>query len=171
MKTRRKTILTIVAGGVICIVLAGAGIAAWVLLSVFQSEPSDVTSASRQMEEARERFNGAAPLIQITSTRVHATGVNWSGELTHAISANAAPGALARLRVLTWRPAEGNLSRITIPWWLVRMKDDSLNLTEQMGGAQSRAMTLKVEDLERLGPALLIDHVEDDGARFLIWTE
>jgi hypothetical protein len=71
-----------------------------------------------------------------------------------------------RLQLLTWDPADQDLSRITLPFWLLRMKPDSARVT-----VNHRELDITVEQLERYGPTLLVDHESQSGDRLLIWTE
>jgi hypothetical protein len=74
--------------------------------------------------------------------------------------------------VLAFDPDDsGRIERVTIPFWLLR-----LNLrgsTIDFNGARMDLEDLKltVEDLERFGPTLLIDHANRDGERVLVWSQ
>lgn len=86
------------------------------------------------------------------------------------------PVSLDTLHVLAWEPEQERLLSVGFPWWFVRMKmSRAFNL-----GTLTTAMThdwgnldLRVsdEDLERIGPGLVLDHSTADGARILLWTE
>ena len=57
--------------------------------------------------------------------------------------------------------------RITLPMWLLRMKG-SMDLKSSEVGLEK--LDIKIEDLERAGPSLLVDHT-DGRHRLLVWTE
>jgi len=83
---------------------------------------------------------------------------------------------LATLRVLAWSPEGGRLIRVAFPFWFVRMKmGDHLNLgtlTSALAGDwQHLDLKVSVEEMERRGPGLLLDHRLAGGARILLWTE
>ena len=78
--------------------------------------------------------------------------------------------ALQRLHMIGWDPDREVLAHVTLPFWLVRMKPGNINLSASSAVPNVR-VSLTVEELERYGPALVLDHTGDDGAHVLIWTE
>ena len=86
------------------------------------------------------------------------------------------PTPLDTLHLLSWEPGPERLVRIAFPFWFVRLKTtDELNLgtltAVLVGDWESLALRVSTDDLERRGPALVIDHARADGARILLWTE
>ena len=163
MKSRRGTILMIVIGAVICLVVIGAGTAAWFFASAYDSVASDDATASREFDDVRRRLGSEPPLIDMRTR---------NAVLARTPPDGTAPRDLQRVQILTWEPNEQKLSRITLPWWLIRLRDGSFEVSAEVGaGRGAGQLTVSTEDIERFGPALLIDHAEPDGSRVLAWTE
>ena len=86
------------------------------------------------------------------------------------------PVPLLALHVIAWEPEQGRLLSVRFPWWFVRMKMSSVfnlgTLTSAMAHDWGN-LDLRVteEDMERLGPGVVLDHRTTDGARILLWTE
>ena len=56
-----------------------------------------------------------------------------------------------------------------LPFWLLKMKTGR-GLKFDVPHGESRRLELSAKDLERAGPALLLDEHNDE-ARLLVWTE
>lgn len=151
----------IVLGVVICLVVVVAGSAVWFFASAYDAVPSDDASASREFERVRQRLGNEPPVVTIRD-RV--------AVLNRKAPDGAAPRELQRLHILTWEPDDQRLSRIILPWWLMRVRGGSLDVST---GPESDITRVEVsaEDVESFGPALLIDQAEPDGSRVLVWTE
>ena len=85
------------------------------------------------------------------------------------------PTALRTLAAWTCR-TDGRIVRTDLPMWFVRVKTtDRLNLgtlTSLLARDWNDLdLSVTVEDLERRGPGLVLDHTDADGARLLLWTE
>lgn len=86
------------------------------------------------------------------------------------------PVTLLGLHVLAWEPDHGRLLSVRFPWWFVRLKMSSAfnlgTITSAMAHDWGN-LDLRVtdEDMERLGPGVVLDHRTADGARILLWTE
>ena len=137
------------------------GTAVWFFASAYEAVPSDDASALREFERVRQRLGSEPPVIAIRD-RI--------AVLNRKPPEGAASRELQRLRILTWDPDEQRLSRITLPWWLMRVREGTLDVST---GPDSDITRVEVspEDIEKYGPALLIEHTEPDGSRFLVWTE
>jgi hypothetical protein len=51
------------------------------------------------------------------------------------------------------------------------MKAGSFDLNSDSVSRFSTSITISPEEIERFGPALIIEHTEADGSRVLAWTE
>jgi hypothetical protein len=67
---------------------------------------------------------------------------------------------------------DGQLVRVTVPFWLLRLAPEGKlsSSSDALRGVKG-AEHLTVQQLEALGPGLLVDHRDEDGSRVLIWTE
>ena len=85
------------------------------------------------------------------------------------------PSGFDTLTLLAWSPARETLLRIDYPRWFVRLKTStSLNLGTMIAAARQDwghlDLSVSYDDLRRRGPALLLDHRLESGARIVIWT-
>ncbi len=86
------------------------------------------------------------------------------------------PVTLLALHVLAWEPEQDRLLSVRFPWWFVRMKMSSVLNLGTLTSVMARDwgnLDLRVtdEDMERLGPGVVLDHRTADGTRILLWTE
>ena len=158
MTRKQSTILMIVLGVVICVIVVGVGSAAWLYLSAVESIDADEESALRSFADVRTRFNGSPPIVEI---RDHEPVLLRSAPV-------GSPRQLQKAQILSWDAEEGSLTRITLPFWLLRLTQSPIDLTHADGDTP---ITLSLEDVERFGPALLVDYTDEDGKRVIAWTE
>jgi len=102
MARKRSTILMVIIGIVVCILVVGAGTATWFYLSVFDSVDADEAVATRSIDEARARFSGQQPILELRDDKVSL--------LRKAPDVTPTRG-LQNVRVLTWNAEEGTLTR------------------------------------------------------------
>ena len=88
--------------------------------------------------------------------------------LTREPPANPALRRLESLHIAAWDSEDAGLFRMTLPFWLLRLKSGAITLGEDIHALR---LDLTVEQLERFGPALLVDHEAPNGDRVLVWTE
>src|SRR5688572_26572491 len=156
MKRKRSTILMVAFGVIILIFVVGAGTATWFFLSVFDSVDADETLANQSLAEARARFGGQQPILELRDEQV--VLLRKAPEVVPARD-------LQNVHALTWNAEEGTLSRMILPFWLLRMKNSAVDVAVSTNGTP---ISLTVEEIERYGPALLVDHIEEDGSRVLV---
>jgi hypothetical protein len=159
MARRRSTILMVIIGIVVCILIVGAGTATWFYLSVFDSVDADEAVATRSLDEARARFNGQQPILELRDDTVSL--LRKAPDVTPTRD-------LQNVRVLTWNAEEGTLTTLTLPFWLLRLRDSGVDVSIAADGTR---LTMTMDEVERYGPALVFDHIEEDGSRVLVWTE
>jgi hypothetical protein len=80
------------------------------------------------------------------------------------------PGPARSVNVLSYDPRERELTRLSVPFWLVRKAEGHVDLDELGDERAERALrALKMRDLERAGLGALVEVAEDDGERVLVW--
>jgi hypothetical protein len=159
MKKETARALMIVAGVVILLVIVGLGSAVWLFTQTIDRADADEQSADAAFSEVRQRFGNPKPILDVKD-----------GEpvLTRKPPDVAHPSRLSMLHVIAWDPDDEGLTRVDLPFWLIRLKSGPIEISSKSGFED---LNLTVEDLERFGPALLVDHVGRGGDRVLIWTE
>ena len=158
MKRRTATILMTVVGVVVFLGIVGLSLGVWFFTSVFDSETADEPAATLSFDEVRRRFPGQQPVLDIVDDQ--------KAVVRREPPVETPAGSLQRLQLLAWDPRDRDLARITLPFWLLRMKPASSRVT-----VNHREIDITVEQIERYGPVLLIDHQSQGGDRLLIWTE
>lgn len=161
MKKSTATILTIV-GVVVCVGMLGVAFAAWMFVSNVERSTTDEQSATAAFDEARARFAGATPVFELLDDE-------------EAVVRRPPPSErgqkLNTMRVIVWDPDEGNLVRVNLPYWLLRLKSGPIEVISDARSGRGRRLDITIEQLESYGPALLIDHEGRHGERVIVWQE
>ena len=165
----RKTWISVLIASVIIVGLLAVAAIGGTALFIYrhvntQFTPSD--NAEQQFAEARARFTGQQPLIEIRrddEPMVH----------REVIPASRAAAKLDTLRVMAYDTHARKLVRVSIPFWLLRMAPSRhVSFLNDSGiDFDSDRVRLTLEDLERRGPALILDQADRRGSQVLIWTE
>jgi hypothetical protein len=165
MTKKQQTILLAIIGVfvVLVIVIVGAGV--FVARSLFDNVTMDEATATRTMDDVRTRFANAVPVLD-----VHPQGLTMSRQPPDSRP----PGELTTLHILRWNVEEDRLTRVELPFWLLRLRDSPIDVMYEDGSSGLRTRTstsIRVSDIERFGPALLVDGPLPDGGRVVVWTE
>jgi hypothetical protein len=156
-----KTVLLVVLGLIVCVGMVGVVGAVWFFTSVLETVTADEAEAGRSFTDVRARFGESLPLLEMGDR----------GPVLKRKPPEAPAGHnLKNIQVIAWDPGDEELVRVTLPFWLMRLSDGPINVSAESAVPGVR-LSMTVEELERFGPALLIDHMEEDGSRILIWTE
>ena len=167
----RKTWVSVLIASVIIVGLLAVAAIGGTALFIYrhvntQFTPSD--NADQQFAEARARFAGQQPLIEIRrddEPMVH----------REVIPASRPVEKLDTPRVMAYDTRARKLVRVSIPFWLLRMapskhlsflNDNGINVD-----VDSDRVRLSLDDLERRGPGLLLDTRDRRGSQVLVWTE
>ena len=75
--------------------------------------------------------------------------------------------------MLAWNPERGELTRVSLPFWLVRLGGQKarFRVGDEKTLEELAELNVTTADIERAGPGPLLDHTEDNGKVTLIWTE
>jgi len=160
-----KTWVWIVAGVVglgILGIVAMAAVGLWFVRSHVDVRQTTVTAASSDFDAVRARFASQKPLIELDD----------HGEFIRANTDR--PVSAVRpesLNVMAFDPNDDKVVRMDLPFWLLRLKQGGTRFS--MGGddVDLAKLRLTVEDLERFGPTLILDHKDHNGARVLVWSQ
>jgi hypothetical protein len=138
------------------------GSAVWLFTRSFELGQADAASASQQYDQIRSRFAGITPVIDIRDEKP---------VITRRPPAQSTGARLATLRILAWDPDDKGLARIDLPFWLLRLKSGPIEIVSDHSRISDTELGITVEELERYGPTLVLDHEGEDGERVLVWTE
>lgn len=163
VKTWVWIVVGIVAFGILCVIaMAGAGF--YFVSQHFDARTVSSSTAADEFEKVRKQFAGQKALIELDER----------GDFLRANTDRPTPANVRRpekLYVLAFDPDDGGLVRVSVPFWLLRMKAD--NATIDLGGSRVDLEDLKltVEDLDRFGPCLILDQKNEGGDRVLVWSQ
>jgi hypothetical protein len=162
-----KTWIWVVIGIVaVCIlfVIAMAGAGIYFVSQNFETRTATAESAADEFDAVRAKFAGQKALIELDE-RGNFVKANTGREGT--------PGAgrPETLYVMAYDPDDGGLVKVSIPFWLLRMKANNARI--DLGGNRMELEDLKltIEDLDRLGPTLVLDQRNEGGDRVLVWSQ
>lgn len=160
---RKLTWLWILLGVFGFFIVAGIGTAVFAVYwlgSHMEFVESPAPEAAKTFDEVRAKFPGQQPLLQFKDGEPRA--------LT-----DTAPSSvrLTTLHILAFDDGEGRLVRVDVPFWLLRLKSGPISFSSYADGFDDRRVRLSVEDIERRGPGIVLDLVEPNQGRVLIWAE
>lgn len=164
MSRKVKTWVWVLVGvlvvAVLCVV-AAAGIGFYMFSRHVELRTVSPTAAEDDFESVRAKFKGQKPVVELDR---HGDFVR-----SHPVTGSGRPAPEA-LNVLAFDPDDGKIVRVSIPFWLLRLKARG---TVDFNGNRMDLEDLKltVEDLERYGPALILDHTGENGERVLVWSQ
>jgi nitrate reductase NapE component len=163
------TWVSILIAGVIIVGILAVAAVGGVAFFVYRHANSSFTgpeNAETEFTQARARFGGQQPLIEMR---------HGDEPIIHRDMVAEAPlhsRKLESLRVLAYDTRGQKLVRISIPFWLLRLAPSKhLFLDDNGFDFDSGRVRLTVEDLERRGPGLVLDQKDRRGSHVLVWTE
>lgn len=163
----RKTWIWIIGGvaatGIIGLVgVAGAGM--YFVSRHVQSQTTTASEALAAFETATSAFKGRRPLYELNT--------NDEPVLTtpYASLPSAEPQP-SELYIQAWIPEDQRFIRVSMPFWILRLGHRKVRVTRDQHGFDFEQLNLDVDQLERIGPALIFDFRNQDGVRVLLWTK
>jgi hypothetical protein len=165
--TRKTWVSVLIASVIIVGILAAAAIGgtAFFIYRHVHTQFTPTENAQQQFAQARARFTGQQPLIEIRK--------GDEPVLHREVIPPSLPAAkLETLRVLAYTH-DRKLVHVSIPFWLLRlaptrhvsfMNDTGLDF-------DSERVHLTLDDLERRGPGLILDQADRRGSQVLVWSE
>ncbi len=165
MAGKLKTWVWIVVGVVVMCVLGLVGMAAaglWFAKTHIDVRTVSAATAVTDFEEVRRQFTNQKPLIELDE-RGHFVHAN-----TDRPTSDRRPQSL---NVMAFDPDEGRVVKMDIPFWLLRLKMRGSRVDIGHDSFDLSDMKLTVEDLERYGPTLIVDHKGRAGERVLVWSQ
>jgi hypothetical protein len=158
-----KVILVLVGLGMLGMcAIAGAGV--YFVSQHVSTATVPAADALRQFEEARTKFKGQLPLIEFDAEE-RATQLRPIADLPTA----ATPAT--SLVVMAWDPDDERIVNFRIPLWVLGLGEQKVDLGVGAESFDLNRMKIDVKDLQRVGPALVIDMKASSGSRALVWTQ
>lgn len=156
----------IVAVAVICILglVAIAGIGFYFVSQHVETRAATAASAAQEFDTIKAGFAGQKPLVELDSR-----GEFLRANLDRPVPAQRTPPE--QLHLLAFDPGNRRVVRFKLPFWILRMKAGNATIDLNGNRMDLEDLRLSIEDLERIGPALIVDHQGSDGTRVLVWSK
>lgn len=162
-RTWIKVVLIVIALGLLGMcAIAGAGV--YFVSQHVNTSRVSAADALKQFDEARARFKDTRPLIEVDAN-------DRAAQVRPLTDIPTAPAKATMLVVMAWDPDDERIVNFRIPLWVLKLGERKIDLGVGAESLDLRRMNLDVEDLERIGPALMLDLQSKAGDRALIWTE
>jgi hypothetical protein len=163
VKTWVWVVVAVVVVGILGII-AMAGVGIYFFSQHIETRTESPAGAARAFEQVSSRFSDQKPLIELDEHGRY---------LRSNTDRQAAPGAKTpeALHVMAFDPDDGRIVRVDIPFWLLRLKLRGSSIDFNGHRMELEDLKLTVEDLERYGPALVVDHRARSGERVLVWAQ
>jgi hypothetical protein len=164
---KRRTWIWIVLGVFVLLVFVAIG-GVFVAVSFFRqnfsvSENMSQSSADAQFEAIRAKFAGQQPLIEMRDGKpqyvVERASESGNGKL------------LSTMHIVAFDQDEGKVVNFSLPFWILRMKSGPIRISAYQQGWDDHGVSFRIEDIEKHGPGIIVDHKERDEGRVLIWAE
>lgn len=154
-------ILSIIGFVFVCLMVM-AGVGAYWVGSHIKTAPSTATQAVKTFDQERARFGTEKPLIGSDDID-NAAGVQK--RLEALPTASVTP---TEMSVLVWDPDDERTVRIALPFWMLKIGKRKIDIGS--GAFDFDRFRIDVNDLERIGPKLIVDLTRPGGERVLVWT-
>jgi hypothetical protein len=166
MAGKVKTWVWVLVGiAVVCVLflIASAAVGFYFFSQHMDTRKVTASTATAEFDKVRAQFTGSKPLIELDE-RGDLLRTNTDRPLPTD------PRPLEALHIMAYDPDDGGLVQFKIPFWILRMQPDNAKI--DLGGQRVDLEDLKltVDDLERFGPAMVLDQRSRGGDRVLVWT-
>jgi hypothetical protein len=163
LKTWIWVFVGVAAVGVLCVIaMAAAGI--YYFTQNIEAKKASPTTAAAEFDAVRTRFKNQRPLIELDER-----GRFLRSHTDRPLPDN--PKSPQALYVLAFDPDDEGLVKVTVPFWLLRLKTRHTRIDLGGGRVDLEDLKLTVEDLERFGPTLILDQTNSGGDRVLVWSQ
>jgi hypothetical protein len=164
VKTWVWIVVAIVVVGILGIV-ALAGLGFYFASQHIDTQPMTSAAAATEFDQIKAKFQAQQPLIELDERG------DFKGANTTARPAAVEGRRPDQLHVVVFDPNDERVVRMTIPFWLLRLKTGNATIDLNGNRMDLEDMKLSIEDLERWGPTLILDHKGRDGERVLVWSQ
>ena len=156
--TRGRTAMMALAAGA----LAGLTIFGVLVSRAVTVEQAGAPEALRRFTAVRAALGQSPPLLTLDES---------GNVIRRTEPAGAFPVRPHRLVALTYQSAERRLVSADVPFWFFKLKGPAAQYAVRGTGLDLERLQITAADLERHGPAIVIDHTRANGDRLLVWTE
>jgi hypothetical protein len=163
MASRRTWIFLGVLAAALVVLLAAAGAAVYFVTRHVQTRQMSTADALREFDAVRTAFRDARPLFEVDD-----------GDEPHPVrpleALPTSPTPPTSLEILAWDPTDQRTVRLSLPFWVMRLGKSNVSVVDNGPGFNLERLDLNVDELARIGPALVLDYRNDEGVRVVLWT-
>ncbi len=163
IKTWVWVVIAIVVVGILGII-AMAAASMYFFTRHIQMREASPAVAARSFDDVKARFANQKPLIELDER-----GDFLRSNLPRDRPAH--PPSLDAMHVMVYDPDDGKVVNFSIPWWIMRLQKGESVINFNGRDMNLEDLKITIEDLERFGPMLIIDHKAPDGDRVLVWSQ
>lgn len=156
--TRLRLILFVLGGAAVL----GLGIFGVMVYRAVTIERVVPTEALRRIDAVRAALPSGSPVVTLDP---------GGNVVRRQEPRTSAPMPLRRLSVLAYRADAQRLLSADVPFWFLTIKGPAARYAFRDTGFDLDRLGITPADLERHGPSVVIDHVQPNGDRLLVWTE
>jgi hypothetical protein len=165
MATRKTWIWIVCAafGAGVFVLVAMAAASVYFVSKHVESSASTNAQALDAFDSITGAFPGRRALYELDAQE----HPHLTAELSSIPTASVRPTALM---VQAWNPENQRLIRLTLPLWLLKLGPEQVQVSSKHE-FDFRKLSLDINELERIGPAIVLDYRHQDGGRVLLWTK
>ena len=146
--------------------LAFGAVVGWTVFALMAARVTTVerigdTASQERFQRVRERFEDPSPRLR----------VGQEGQLSWRPAPAQPVESVETLHVMVYRGPLDGLVQVDVPVWFLRLKEPALRYLLRRTGVDPARWDLSSEQLERQGPAVIVDERRSNGDHLLIWTE
>jgi hypothetical protein len=147
-------------------IVAMAGIGLYFFTQHIETSQASPATAAQQFDDVKKRFGDQTPLIELDERGRFLKSNTDRQPPPNAVVPDA-------IHVMAYDPDDdgGRVVRLSIPFWLLRLNSGGQTIDFNGNKMDLEDLKLTVEDLERMGPTLIVDHRERSGSRVLVWSQ
>jgi hypothetical protein len=119
--------------------------------------------ANRQFQDIYTRFPNQQPLLKIVDGKPQYVAERASHTMSEA--------RLNTMHILAYDDQKGQAATVTLPFWIVRMKSGPFRISAYQRGWDDRGVSLRVDEIEKYGPGIVVDTSDQKHGRVLIWVD
>ncbi|NNF08407.1 MAG: hypothetical protein HKN21_16725 [Candidatus Eisenbacteria bacterium] len=141
----------------------GVSIFGYLASRAIHRESADPAAALQRFEAARDSISALGPLLKLSDEEgVEAVEPPPETQTKHKLS---------QIKFLAYEVKEEKLTQGAVPFWFYRLKGPAFSFGLSDSRFDIEKLGLTTDDLERFGPAVIIDETMQSGDRILVWTE
>jgi hypothetical protein len=133
-----------------------------------EAKTSTTSDAFRRFDAVKASFKEQRPLFELDQ--------HERPRMTRALADLPSAATPPRdLYILAWDPnshtGDGRLVSVSLPFWLLKLGRRKVDVFHNGSGFDLERLDLDIEQLQRVGPMLVVEHQTSEGERVLVWTK